>query len=207
MKCTRIADAVLTLALSLLLTDSVKVQAQDPSSGTVTVPADLPPYSSLLVGVTGTGTVSAVSCPQYAVMVGVAGTRAKFISTITPLCSMMNKSGSTSPVAADPAALSGAGTFSLQCGAGRVITRVGVAYTNSPLYRLISGVEIGCSAWTMNTWSGAIQALATGSFSTYTSHGTVSCSNQVQSARALRIRRPSGSPTGVMALGIVCDEL
>ena len=69
MKCTRIADAVLTLASSLLLTDSVKVQAQDPSSGTVTVPADLPPYSSLLVGVTGTGTISVVSCPRYAVMV------------------------------------------------------------------------------------------------------------------------------------------
>ena len=207
MNCTRRTSEIVTLALTLLLAGAVRVQAQDPSTGTVTVPADLPPYYSPLVGVTGTGTTSTVSCPRYAVMIGVAGTRAKFLSTITPLCSVMNKDGSTSPLAADPVALSGASTFSLQCGTGRVITRVGVAYTNSSLYRFFSGVEIGCSPWTMSTWSGAIQTLATGSFSTYTSHGSVACNSQVQSARALRIRRPTGSLTGVIALGIICDEL
>ena len=199
-----IARRPLVVVAILIIALGSTANAQDPSSGTVSV-TDYSAWVSPFVGITSSSSTTS-ACPWGTVMLGVGGTRLKFIQKITPLCGTPNKPGTTAmSTAVDPSAISSTATgFSLRCGSGKVVTGVGVAFNpNVDTYPFIGGVEIECKPWMLSMWQDPYVRVATGNFETWPQKVRVTCTRQAQPVRSLKVR----ATTSTKGIAIVCDEL
>ena len=189
--------------VALLITAPVATFAQDPGSATISV-VDYSPFVSSFIGIASIGSTSAI-CPSGTMMLGIGGTRLKFIQKITPLCGTPNKEGTaTASTPVDQSAISSTATgFSLRCGAGKVVTGVGVAFNpNVDTYPFIGGVEIECKPWMLSLWSEPSVRTATTNFETWPQKARVTCTRQAQPVRSLKVR----ATTSTKGIAIVCDE-